>query len=372
MTKWSQYFQLKDPNRGSFELNPDTDFNIFVDLDGIRPRLQRVGLTAETFKLVIEGDFGAGKSHLLRYIQHHPPVEQHHPFYVKLGGFDRKTAFIQVYRQIMTELLPLLEKKETGPIDLSTLSPNEFLDHDSCLALKELLSVRILSEHPERVLARRWLRADPDLRSSESVKGGYARRLVNSTPAQLMHLLLGISALYKRSKHHTLLMLLDESESFSRLTDDVSQADVAAGLRELFDPSNTALSVVVGLNTPSSRAGHHPMLRSEVRSRMVGKYIQLKPIESDKRVSEFIQQLWGELASNPETYPFHLSQQSLTLFIRGVTSWRKKLDVTLLEGQPVVPRDICSLLNILGQEALREGVKAPITVDKLTQWFGEI
>jgi len=213
VSEFGDYFRLKERHRTSFELNPEEDYDIFVDLDDIRPRLKT--LDDNPYRLVVEGDFGTGKSHLLRYLEHHPPNDIHRPFYVKLSGFSAKADFILVYRQIMDVLFPVLVNDFAGlPRKMPDVLKECIQDTDVLHAFERYF-VLFSSDTPSRRVAERWIKADPDLRATESTKERYQSRLVGKSPTQLVTTLLSIAKVYHRIKNKKLLLLLDESENFS-------------------------------------------------------------------------------------------------------------------------------------------------------------
>lgn len=369
MSEFGDYFQLKQRQRTSFELNTDKDYDIFVDLDGIRSKVESI--TDDPYRLVVEGDFGTGKSHLLRFLEHHLPDQRLRPFYVKLSGFGTKADFILVYRQIMDVLFPILVTDLSKLLRKDRLALKECLQDADLFRAFESYFILNITDSPDRRLAERWIKADPDLRAQESTRFGYRSRLVNRPPTQLVAAILSISKLYHQIKEKKLLLLLDESESFSRLTDDVSQANIATGLRELFDPENEYLGVVVGLNTPSSRSGHHPMLRSEVRTRLLGKYLRLRALDDPERILQFVRELWIQLAEDPESATFLLSEQSQILITRRIREWREVLDPKMEAKLPVVARDLTNILTVMGQQAVRLRIPPPIKTQQLKQCFGD-
>lgn len=156
------------------------------------------------------------------------------------------------------------------------------------------------------------------------------------------------------------------------MTDDVSQADIATGQRKLFDPENQSLGVVVGLNSPSSRAGHHPMLRSEVRSRLLGKYLRLKALDDPERIQQFMKELWMQLSEDPETATFMLSEPSQSLLSNRIREWRTALDPEIEHRLPVVARDLCHILTVMGQQAVSRGIEPPIKTAQLKLCFGDL
>ncbi len=143
------------------------------------------------------------------------------------------------------------------------------------LALRQLRA-----PSPERVTAARaWLNASRTLTPSKALKAGYPALLDEVVgPADLAALYVAFARAWREITRQTFVLFLDEGESFTRVVHEDAQASIGAGLRVLLDSTNDALGIFIGLNTPRTRKGTHPMLRSDVRSR-VGRAIVLPTLQ---------------------------------------------------------------------------------------------
>jgi len=363
-TPFATYFGLRDPNRTSFELVPQRDAELFVDLDNLESELQQ-RLRQVAPKLVIQGDIGTGKTHILRHVERRlSPEHSLQPLYVELGGFGRRSNFRDLYVVVMSRLEALIK-----PV-LVTLAGRRL---DTLLERVELLpDVKTVFRHlahpsDERYsFFRAWiLGTGPTPTQARNL--GFAGRLFEyADPSALVAIWKFCSEAIVAAQKSRLLLLIDEGEVFSRVVDPDAQAHIGAGLRNLFDAGNQTLGIIVGLNTPDVRQGVHPFLRSDVASRVSPHKIGLRPLESPERIRSFYEKLWQHLSGTPllpllNKSAAHLLGQRALQMHAAITAEPRSATVT--------QRKIVQILDYIGQRAFETATPHPISERALTSWF---
>jgi len=370
LTAFADYFSLKDRNRDSFRLNPQKDAAIYVDLDGNLGELDKRLKDEGVPKFVVEGDFGTGKSHILRRIQGQGCSNDQEPIYIELSGFGRRSDFLSVHRQIMNGLLPELVKSliQLKEDDIEQVAQARDLMQDIKTAFKVLARKSIGRSEPKDV-ARSWLLAGHSLSPAAIRKAGYPDRLsVLAGPVNLVTMYKAIGDLFERAFDRKLLILLDESESFTQVVDRDAQAQIGSGLRGFFDPENDSVGIVLGLNTPRARSGTHPMLRSDVRSRVGTRRIELKPLGEPQRIQSFIEKLWPQLTGDSTTLPFLLDRSAQDVLTNNLDELKSLLIFDRLAPSST-PRDVLELLSEIGRHAVNQRTQPPISAPHLNRWF---
>lgn len=358
---------LKDATRSTFKLNPERDTDLYIDLEG-SIRAIRQALQSAVPKVVIEGDIGTGKTHALHYAaalaRSSSPSRE--PVFLTLSGFESKTNFIAgMHRVLIGQLLELF-LRDARVFD-KMMAPHKDTDGLPAAARKALTDLR--SEEPDKATAARaWLCASRTLTPSKALKAGYSTLLDEVMgPSDLASFYVSLAARWKAVTERTLILFLDESESFSRVVHDDAQASIGAGLRQLFDSTNEHLGVFIGLNTPRVRKGTHPMLRSDVRSRAT--MIYLPTLQEPALREHFLSALWARLATDPKLPPFMLNDGARRFVLDEIDTIRRRLLRDQSLASPT-PRDVLSVLDLIAKSAYQERTKLPLDEDTLRRWIG--
>ncbi len=362
---FARYFKLKESERDSFRLDPNKDAALYVDLDGVISRL-RNELNKEAPQFVVQGDFGMGKSHILRHVEHHLVGTKFRPVYLLLSGFQRRSDFYLVHRAIINQLIPLIRSALELPTDRRpNIRAQPLLSEDMCRALSNLTY---------KASAEQWLSDSRVLTKAKAAKEGYGGTLTEKAqPADLIGLYKAISETYYQAFGQKLLLLIDEAESFARVLDPDAQASIGAGMRGFFDAENKSIGLFLGLNTPQTRGTTHPMLRSDVRSRVGDRRVELKPLNTTERIHSFIIELWPKLVdSSLKTGmgPFFLDQSALNLLENRLEDLRKQIYPEEELAPSPTPRDLLEVLTKIGEGAVQTQQRPPLGASLIEKWFG--
>jgi hypothetical protein len=370
VTPFAQLFDLADPSRVSFELSPEHDATLFVDLDNVIGWLeQRVNVDVPAPQVVVKGDFGTGKSHVLRYLEKKlAPERKFRPVYFQLGAFTRRSSFFDLHIAVMSEFLELAEDNLARVPDLETfLQVQPSLNDEMKLALRRLAAKS--TPLAIRATLRSWLLGTGPT-PTQARKEGFSGRLFERTSSfGLINLWKAIGELQRAVDGRSLLLLLDEGEAFSKMVSPDAQASMGSGLRTLFDPDNRSLGVVLGLNIPTTRQGLHPMLQPDVVSRLGNKELSLIPLGDPERVRRFLEGLWDRLRG-PKAARELLDASALELV---TTQLRDLSNAVFLRRNAPAPtptqRHLMGVLRFIGELALRDGARPPFSRKQLLRWF---
>lgn len=276
---------------GRDTLQPDAEHEpeLYVDLDGVVSR-SMVRLAARAPKLVIFGDYGTGKTHLLHVLKATVDPERFAPVYVKLEAYGRVAESRTLHGDICAAL-------EAAGLQRSAVqSPPEGLEPD---ILRAFAALAAEPDHPD---VRAWLHAR-GITPTQSRKLGFSGRLADRargvTYATIWR---AFGHSIRQTTGRELLLLLDETETFQEIVDPTRAADLGVAVRELVDHANKDCGVVMGLTMPRVRRdlSVHPIFaRSDVMSRVSDILIQLRGLEDEPRRRAFLSQLLDKLLLDP-------------------------------------------------------------------------
>lgn len=390
-TAFAKYFGLRDPGRSSFELDPRRDSELLVDIDGVWEKLNRL-LESDVRakgapKAVIEGDFGTGKSHILRKVEHHCrlPASGYVPIYVELSGFGRRSTFFDVHKVLMRHLLEVtraaLKRFANGPDARAKLM--KILEDcgvrlpSASVAMLELATPTIGDVEPDKaVAARSWLQGVRLSAAQVKIARDLQPSLFETSgPSELVGLYRALGEVEQQTSGRKPLLLIDETEAFSRVVDPDAQASIGHGIRSLFDPTNHTVGVFLGLNMPNVRRDQHPMLRPDVASRTQGNTYKLKHLNTPTRVRAFITWLWPALARDNAVPPFRLAKDAMDYLSEHLTTVRDKLLGSRFDGENIsyarpdpTPRDLLAVLTTLGGATIEEKAEI-VDLARLNRWL---
>lgn len=340
-------------------LSPEADADLLVDVQGLQ-KWTNGCFREETPKGLIYGDFGLGKSHLLRHIEK-TQADKVRCVYVALSGFERKSTFTDVHFRVGQPLAALVEelapRMPTGWCDTSQLST------DARIVFQQLARPDLKLE--ERASLRAWILGTGPT-PTQARKLGLSGRLVEGAgPAEFVRLWREISRLHREVQGKRLVLLMDEGASFQRVGPD-GLTSLGQGYRELFDTGNQELGCFAGVNLPEANASH-PLGRSEVTSRLSREWVlTLKPLVSIPETISFIHELWRQLAPGR---PALLTDEALIWVATNLRFLRARttFDPRELENQPT-PRDLLKLLTHIGQSGWQKDIPPPLTL-RMVQGF---
>jgi hypothetical protein len=321
-------------------------------------------------QVVVTGDFGTGKSHVLRHIEKKlAPERKIRPVYFQLGAFMRRASFVDLHITVMEELLELVELNLARVPDVkSLLDEKTSLKGDTKAAFAQLADTT--TPNARRAMLRSWLRGTGPTPTQARKELGFSGRLFeNPNPVTLVNLWKAAGELQRAVDGYTLMLLMDEGEAFSKMVSPDAQASMGSGLRTLFDTDNRSLGIALGLNTPTSRKGLHPMLQADVTSRLQGKQLGLQPLGDPARIRRFLEGLWERLRG-PKASPALFDERAMDFLATQLRELRNAISLRTQTLSPTpTQRDLMSVLRYIGEFALRDQKPPPLTRDMLVRWF---
>lgn len=372
ITSLSSYFKLKEPTRAHFRLSPEDDAGYYIDLDGVLSRINSQ-FQSQAPQFVIQGDIGTGKSHILQYIAQYIAPPGFIAIYITLSGFNRKADFYIFHRAIIDRLLPFA-REAMRSMQRANLNDIGNIGSDMKKALEALALSAIGKPHPVGVVAEQWLSDSRLLTAARASKEGYSGTLREKAgPSDLVELYKVISELYFKIFGKRIILLIDEGETFSRIVDVDAQASIGAGLRSFFDADNSknqSIGFVLGLNTPRARADKHPVLRSDVRSRIGDRLFVLQPLNTPERIHRFIEELWRHLSLDPTSMPFMLDRSAQDLLAKRLDELRKSIFPDEDLSPSPTQRDLLEVLSKIGESSVEVTAPIPLDAQRIRRWFG--
>ncbi len=364
---FAQFFGLADERRETFVVSPERDPGLLVDLDKLVPFLEtRFEQKGSAPQAILYGEFGTGKTHALRYVEHVlGPKYAQQPIYFMLSNFGPKSTFSDVHLRVMNALDPYLPKILAALPDAETaINDNKRLTEDMKAALRYLKTPNLSPE--QRGTIRIWMMgAGPT--PSQARKLGFAGRLLETSgPVELVNFWKGIGELWAKATGKRLLLLIDEGEAFQKVTDSQAQASIGTGMRELFETDNAAVGIFLAANTPDARKGIHPLQRADLQSRLVGKTLTLTGLADPKHIEHFIQGWWQKIGRQDGTL---LEARAVELIGQRLKEMRDKLSVRQQVASKPTQRNLMDVLAFIGQQAMTHGRRPPITEQDLRAWF---
>jgi len=240
-----------------FAIVPDSYSSSFLaDRRGLKTQLS--ALIRECFQSssnirIVWGWFGAGKSHVLRYLQHQFLADGHViPVYHEFPR-EKKTPFLNLYREFAKKLeLDLLSKayleasEKLGPTGLD----HEFMQSTPFTKAMRLLCTPISQETKE--LAYEWLCRDRPL-VSELRKNGITKNIDSIEDA--IQAIYAITKLIKNStSFRRLVWIIDEFNNIDDLKNTEEKKEVLSSISSLLNTANTHLTIILSFGFPTKDA----------------------------------------------------------------------------------------------------------------------
>ena len=347
------YLATRDPERDSLQPDPETEPELYVDLDDIVTRAMG-RMASRAPKLVIVGDYGTGKTHLLHVLKDRLDKDRFTPVYVKLEAHGRFAES----RHLHDSMLSQMEKH--GLLQPAIVGAVEPLDFDLRLALT------MLRAKPADPDARAWLLGRGPT-PTQARKAGFSTRLSDyARGVKYAEIWRSLATGYSKETGRELLFLLDESETFQEVVDATRAADMGIAIREMFDAGNKAFGVVMGLTAPKGRGGaltYHPLGRPDVLSRVQDNLIQLRRIENIERLVTFMTELLSRVLVDRRRF---LPDDTLRRLAERGHDLAPRIGPVL--AREPVQREYVKLLDRLATTAAREDWPLPVRPDQIDAW----
>jgi hypothetical protein len=374
---FSQLFRLQDADRTSFVLSPARDRNLYVEQDSELKSLVRLLAQEERPIGMVSGDFGSGKSHLLRAAVLHAGAawEVH---WVELsaptgrGFFGEGGLHPKVWKTLMENAPPALFRKTATELEASLA---EFGLKESNLVRAIQIAFRPLQldgqPGKDAVQARSWLAC------SRTATAATARHLNLDcmfsealSTAQLPCLYDWLADMRFRATGTRQLLVLDESNTFTAIKDAVYLRATGDVLRSLVDPDRKRLGVLWGAVLPRASRTDHPAFRQDVTSRIAARRWELRSLSEVALARKFIDGLWGKLTAEPALRPFLLDEAAIAWILEHLRELRVLYHGATRSSLAADPsrRDLLHVLDLVAQSATERDCRL-ITVNHLTEWL---
>jgi hypothetical protein len=349
----SAYLATRDPQRDSLQPDPETEPDLYVDLDDLVTKAMG-RMAARAPKLVLVGDYGTGKTHLLHVLKDRLDKDRFTPVYVKLEAHGRFAESRHLHDSMLVQL------ETHGLLRECILGASDPLDPDLRIALDKLRS------NTSDPVARAWLLGRGPT-PTQSRNAGFTTRLSDfARGVKYAEIWRALAIGYTKSTGKELLFLLDESETFQEVVDATRAADMGIAVREMFDAGNKAYGVIMGLTAPKARGGTlnlHPLGRPDVLSRVQDAIIQLRPIETVDRLVVFLAELLSRLLVDRRRF---LPDDALRRLAERGHDLAPRIGPAL--PRKPVQREYVKMLNRLAVDAAREEWALPASVEQIDKW----
>jgi hypothetical protein len=357
MTVFAQYLHLRDKDRDSLEPNPENDPDLYVDLDDI-VRECEARLSVKAPKIILMGDYGTGKTHLLHVLMSRVDEDRFASVYIKLEPYGRWAESRHLHDAIVVALESsgLLIQAIRKMLEL-----NVELDKDFQVA------ARILAKNPDDADARAWLlgRGPTPARARRvGFTGPLAATARGVTYAKMWRQLADALFLATRKQ---LLLFVDETETFQEQIDQARAADLGVAVREMFDAANKSFGVVMGLTAPKARGGEfssHPLGRPDVATRVSDAIVRIGALHTPQRRMQFVSTLQELLIKPPHQL---LSANAVELI--GTSGHQIARMLSLVPRDPV-QREYVKLLNTIALRCVQQRSKLPLSGKQVRELLG--
>ena len=343
MGTFAETLGLRDATRERLEPTPEADVDLYVDVDGLLPTATR-HFVARAPKLVVIGDYGAGKTHLLHVLMNLAPANRLHTVYLKLEPYGRVAESRHLHRQIILTLdaaglMPACVRGARRANDLDTDVRHAF---------------DVLHFRPTDPTARAWLQTE-GLTANQARKAGFSGRLFDLTRA------VGYSQIWRalarglrEETGRELVIFVDESETFQEIVDPIRAVDLGVAVREMVDRGNEDFGVVIGLAAPKDTiARNHPLLRPDVYSRVQDAMLYLGGMGTPERRRAFLEQLLPRLFNDPGRF---LTPDALDELVARPIDPRQQ---RMMHRDPV-QRDLVKRLDAIARRAVHDHLPLPL------------
>jgi Cdc6-like AAA superfamily ATPase len=296
METMRDWFGLKNGHTDFF-VNNETDRRVLFarsDLDvELKSRLDRCFRTSYPPKLVLYGNWGAGKTHTMRHIEYELERNSEYKamtFFAELPDVSKKTTFQVAHAAFMDCISQDNVRKWFSLFHARKAAETEELVRkftQSGDIAKAFMSLLLPGDGAR--IAWDWLRG-VDLKASEARTIGLPQSLEQST--QLVAVLRMIGLIVKEIEDRVLILFLDEAEKLKDVTDGIPHW--TASLRHLADVQNRQVGFIIAASFRDLDDGPDALIEQNVRSRIGEKnYLQLPDFQADE-AEVFCKNLLGD------------------------------------------------------------------------------
>lgn len=351
------WFHLK--GRNNFDVVPESDgaflFGSTEAWDRIKSKIDEVAVSKKVPKMVMEGEWGAGKTHILYHMKHYLEKEAQSRFrvfhvrYAKFANVDDKSFYGDFHFDLMntitrTEIHGLLKKyKRRVKAKRFYARLAELVgDNDIASAFMAMVDER------EPYLSWKWLWG-MRLSASELTKLQIPYSL--SKPSQFVTILVSIGKLLEDTEKKKPLILMDEAEKLNTISSRNVIDSFNTAFRMLADSENSHVGFIVSKRA-IERVGPVKFWEKDDFQSRIGSdsYISIERL-TEPDTKKFILDLLGNFIDRdniPEeyseqykqTYPF--TEDALDLVVHKV--YRER------EGS--LPRLIIQKVNAIAAKAV--------------------
>jgi len=374
----AEWFGLKRPN---FILDPKEDADFYaprtgVDIPKIEEGIQVNLVTDRPPKRFFWGIYGGGKTHTLFHITRR--LERHlniYPVYVECPSVPKKSTFLHLYHDgIMASLgqdfvvemfRDLIDSVGTVRFEELFIKLKEILeDEELSRAVSSLLGAR-----PEKQLTFWRYISGVSVPARDLAELNLTEGLVDTIPSRLANILIIIGKVVKKIRKKTLVLILDELDRLSAVTDEYGASTYEEAFRKLVDENQKEIAVIMSCSARSQReiplvfGGEGGPILSRIGIHNVIQISEIAPTDVDNFITKILE--WTvdrksseskiEQAKNatnetivPELFPFTKEAiEALKGTLRGTMTPREitqrmsdAAGKAFLMKRPVITRDI--------------------------------
>lgn len=338
MDTMRDWFGLSNAHTDFF-VNNETDRRVLFarsDLNTqLQSRLARCFRTAYPPKMVLYGNWGAGKTHTMRHIEYEleqNPDYKALTFFAELPDVSKKTTFQVAHSAFMDCISQDNVKRWFSLFHAKKSTETEELVRkftQSGDIAKAFMTLLTFGDGAR--IAWDWLRG-VEIKSAEARTVGLPTALEQST--QLVAVLRMIGLIVGEIEDKVLILFLDEAEKLKDVTDGIPHW--TASLRHLADVQNRQVGFIIAASFRDLDDGPEALVDQQVRTR-IGEtnYLQLPDFQADEaevfckkllaewidpaKRDQIIKQFPGELDGekmDPTKFPF--TEQGFDKFVNDI------------------------------------------------------
>jgi hypothetical protein len=350
MSPFARYLGLIDETRDSLEPDPVADPELYVDLDGLVEKCV-AHLARRAPKLVLMGDYGTGKTHLLNVLMHEVDADRFETVYLKLEPVGKWAES----RHLHQALLSALERKGRLRSALEAV--------DAARAGVDVQrAFQMLAAEPDNADVRAWLLSTGPTPAKARKLGFSAPLSAIARGVQYAEIWAILADGFRKAVGREILFLIDEAETFQEQVDQSRAADLGVAVREMFDAGNRSYGVIMGLTAPKARRDPfslHPLGRPDVASRVQNVFHQMLALGTPDRRTAFVSGILDKLAGDWRDI---IAPDGLEALAANGPRWASAQ--VLLAREPV-QREYVKLLDRIARAAFERALALPLSAADL-------
>ena len=370
---YAEWFCLKD-GRENFHVDPDRDHRFLFGKgewrDDIDARLKRSLALKEPVRLVWWGQYGIGKTHRLRFMEHWIGERglQLYPVHVVCRDIDEKSTFERLHydlvnnlgrermQQLVAKYLRKLEGSAPSVLPLEQLTSSQ----DIVGALSRLAVGVGTNRSDEEIRAAAWkFLTGGELDAKECSLAGVSRDYMDSS-VEYAGVLRAFGAVITAETGKQLVYLIDQVEALSKIRQRSVEGRWVETLRAVLDVRNVGVVLAIGAENRFDELPSIMVAPEIVRRFTINNYLEIGAfkrdqtadflegllkvwIDEDKRDAVAAAEGWGKSVADyaPETYP--LTKRAWETFCRFCSDE--------LDHKTAKPSEIIETLNRVTYEA---------------------